>query len=99
MLNIDCPWCGKRHETEFRYGGEAHIARPEDSTKLDDTEWAEFLFMRTNTKGYFAERWLHSNGCRRWFNVIRHTVTHEIVGSYKMGEKPPKLPKSAGGAK
>jgi heterotetrameric sarcosine oxidase delta subunit len=87
MLYIDCPWCGKRHETEFRYGGEAHIARPEDPSKLDDT------------KGYFAERWLHSHGCRRWFNVIRNTVTHEIVGAYKMGEKPPKLPKSAGGTK
>jgi len=90
MLNIECPWCGKRHETEFRYGGEAHIVRPGDPVTLNDTEWSDFLFMKTNTKGYFAERWLHSNGCRRWFNVIRHTVTHEIVGSYKMGEEPPK---------
>ena len=29
MLWIDCPWCGPRPETEFRYGGETYIARPE----------------------------------------------------------------------
>ena len=28
MLLIPCPWCGERDETEFRCGGEAHIARP-----------------------------------------------------------------------
>ena len=30
MLLIACPWCGARPENEFRYGGEAHIARPPD---------------------------------------------------------------------
>ena len=98
MLNITCPWCGKRHETEFHYGGEAHIARPEDPSKLSDAEWADYLFMRRNTKGVFAERWCHSNGCRRWFNVIRNTVTHEILASYKMGEAPPDIKTDKGGA-
>ena len=28
MLLIDCPYCGKRPELEFAYGGQAHIARP-----------------------------------------------------------------------
>ena len=89
MLLIECPWCGKRHETEFRYGGEAHISRPEKPEDLSDSEWANFLFMRTNTKGVFAERWYHANGCRQWFNALRHTVSHEFIGVYKMGEKPP----------
>jgi sarcosine oxidase, subunit delta len=91
MLNIDCPWCGNRHETEFHYGGEAHIARPENPEMLSDKEWADFLFMRKNTKGLFQERWCHSNGCRRWFNVLRNTVSHEIVAVYKMGETPPNI--------
>jgi len=26
-----------------------------------------------------AERWVHTAGCRRWFNVVRDTVTHEIT--------------------
>jgi len=25
-----------------------------------------------------AERWVHSAGCRRWFNLVRDTVTHEM---------------------
>lgn len=89
MLLIECPWCGARHETEFHYGGEAHIARPENPQDLSDEEWADYVFMRANTKGVFNERWNHSSGCRRWFNAIRNTVSHEILAVYKMGEKPP----------
>jgi sarcosine oxidase subunit delta len=57
MLLIRCPYCGPRPEIEFRGGGEAHIARPADPSTLDDTQWAEFLFFRTNPKGLHAERW------------------------------------------
>jgi heterotetrameric sarcosine oxidase delta subunit len=89
MLRIPCPWCGVRDETEFHYGGQAHIARPEDPDALTDAEWADFLFMRDNPKGEFAERWMHAAGCRRWFNMRRHTVTHEILAVYRMGETPP----------
>ncbi|MCZ4279320.1 sarcosine oxidase subunit delta [Kiloniella laminariae] len=87
MLYIKCPWCGERDETEYHYGGEAHIARPENPDELTDAEWAEYVFMRTNTKGVHRERWVHSDGCRRWFNVARNTVTNEIVAVYKAGEK------------
>ena len=89
MLRIPCPWCGVRDETEFHYGGQAHIARPQNPDALTDEEWAGFLFMRDNPKGEFAERWVHSAGCRRWFNLKRHTVTHEILAVYKIGETPP----------
>ncbi len=51
MLIINCPWCGKRPEIEFRYGGEAHIARPADPSTMSDAEWADFLYNRTNPKG------------------------------------------------
>jgi heterotetrameric sarcosine oxidase delta subunit len=85
MLTIDCPWCGPRDETEFGFGGEAHRTRPADPSALSDAEWAEFLFMRTNPKGLHRERWVHSHGCRRWFNVERHTVTNEITRVYQMG--------------
>ena len=90
MLLIECPYCGKREESEFHQGGEAHIVRPKNSEKLSDEEWADYLFMRKNTKGLFLERWVHRHGCRRWFNMARDTVTHEILGIYKMGTKPPK---------
>ena len=75
MLLIPCPVCGKRPEVEFSYGGEAHIARPQESGLLDDAEWAAFLYQRTNPKGRHAERWRHVHGCGRFFNVVRDTLT------------------------
>ena len=79
MMLIDCPFCGPRDETEFSCGGEAHIARPLAENKISDAEFADYLFMRDNPKGLFLERWRHSAGCRRWFNMARDTVSHEIV--------------------
>ena len=89
MLLISCPWCGPRDESEFHCGGEAHIARPADPERLSDAEWADSLFMRKNPKGVQLERWVHRLGCRRWFNMARNTVTHDILAVYKMGEAPP----------
>ena len=89
MLLIECPWCGERDEHEFSYGGEAHIARPKQPDRLSDEQWAGYVFMRTNPKGMHLERWVHTHGCRRWFNVARDTFTHEIEAVYRMGEKPP----------
>jgi sarcosine oxidase subunit delta len=91
MLLIPCPWCGERDETEFSYGAQAHVAYPEDPDALDDAAWAAFLFVRANPKGELAERWCHSLGCRRWFNVVRDTATHEVLASYRIGEPPPVL--------
>ena len=89
MLLIPCPWCGPRPELEFRNAGEAHIARPSDAATLDDAAWADFLYMRSNTKGRYAERWRHVNGCGRFFNCVRDTVTDRIAATYKPGESPP----------
>ena len=88
MLLIDCPWCGPRADAEFHYGGEAHILRPRDGAALSDEEFAEYLFMQQNPKGPHLERWSHSHGCRRWFNMLRNTATNEILEIYPMGEKP-----------
>ena len=89
MLKIPCPWCGDRDELEFSYGGQAHIAYPREPHKLSDEQWAEYLFMRDNPKGVMRERWVHTQGCRRWFNVARHTLTHAILAAYKPGEQAP----------
>ena len=88
MLLISCPWCGPRDESEFSYGGEAHIARPLDPDALTDEQWADYLFYRTNSRGLHREQWLHAAGCRRWFNVERDTVTYKIKSVYRVGEKP-----------
>ena len=89
MLLIPCPYCGPRAELEFSYGGEAHIARPKDPASLSDEQWAAYVYWRKNTKGVFAERWMHAQGCRRWFNVIRDTVSYQILGAYEAGTTPP----------
>ncbi|MEV6940485.1 sarcosine oxidase subunit delta family protein [Streptomyces sp. NPDC051172] len=89
MLLISCPWCGPRDEAEFHYGGQAHVAYPQDPSALTDEEWAKYLFFRDNPKGPFAERWSHSAGCRRWFNAIRDTSTNEILAVYRSGEGRP----------
>ncbi len=86
MLLIRCPWCGEREETEFRYGGQAHIATPRSD--VDDASWARFLFHRDNPAGPFAERWVHIHGCRRWFHIVRDTLTHDITRSYLPSESP-----------
>jgi len=89
MLRIPCPWCGIRDETEFRFGGEAHVERP--GLEVSDAEWADYLFNRENPKGLHYERWCHVYGCSQWFNVVRDTVTHEIHAVYEMGEAKPDI--------
>lgn len=91
MLLIPCPWCGERDESEFHCGGQSHIARPANAETLSDAEWADYLYMRDNPKGLFFERWVHSSGCRRWFNVARDTVTHEIRAVYRMTDPKPDI--------
>lgn len=91
MHLIHCPYCGPRAEVEFHYGGEAHIARPDDPGALSDAAWADFMFMRGNPKGIVYERWMHAAGCRRWFNVARDTVTYRILAVYEAGDPPPPL--------
>jgi sarcosine oxidase subunit delta len=88
MLRIPCPYCGVRDEDEFRCGGQSHITRP--GSDATEAVWADYLFNRDNPKGIHYERWLHVFGCYRWFNLARHTVTHEILAAYRMGvPKPP----------
>ena len=70
------------------FRGRSMLQRSADAA-LDDSAWAEYLFMRHNPKGRFAERWVHSAGCRRWFHVVRDTATHRILAVYKIGDPPP----------
>lgn len=89
MLIITCPHCGPRHEQEFHYGRQAHVAYPDDPSALSDAQWAHFLFYRANPRGPHAERWVHAAGCRKWFNVVRDTLTNEIAAVYPAGAQPP----------
>ena len=92
MQLIPCPWCGPREEAEYHYGGQAHIAYPDSPQGLTDEEWAQYVFFRDNPKGPFAERWMHSAGCRRWFNAVRDTATHRLLAVYRPGDPRPEVP-------
>ncbi len=89
MLEINCPYCGPRAETEFSCGGEGGIVRPLAPDQLDDRAWGEYLFMRDNELGVVHEQWRHASGCGRWFNAWRDTRTHRFRGVWKIGETAP----------
>jgi len=89
MLQINCPWCGVRAETEFTCGGEGGIVRPTATETLTDEQWGDYVFMRKNPKGVHHEQWRHSSGCGRWFNALRDTVNYRFEAVWKIGEAPP----------
>ena len=90
MLLIRCPYCeAERPEVEFTYAGEAHISRPADPSALNDEEWRDHLFTRSNPRGLHFERWRHQHGCSRFFNAVRDTVSDKFVVTYKTGETRP----------
>ncbi len=87
MLLIDCPHCGPRSETEFRYSGEAHMTRP--AADCDGPTWAAYLFTRENRRGPHAERWRHIHGCGLFFNALRDTATDRVLKTYPAGHDRP----------
>ena len=85
MLLIPCPYCREaRAEVEFDYAGEAHVARPAPGA-ASEREWGEYLHLRANPRGPHREMWYHAAGCRRYFNVLRDTVSYEILECYPIG--------------
>jgi sarcosine oxidase subunit delta len=90
MMQLHCPWCGPRPESEFHCGGTSHIQRP--PLDCSDETWAKYMFFRDNPRGNHAERWRHTFGCSQWFNILRDTVTHDVRAVYGMAESRPTVP-------
>lgn len=65
--------------------------RPGPPRQVSEAQWAEYLFMRGNPKGWVRERWVHALGCRQWFIAVRNTVTHEIRSTHRIGDALPEL--------
>ena len=74
MFQIECPNCGRRNVSEFRFGGRV-LARPKDTN--DNAAWMEYVYLRENTAGTQSEWWYHRMGCQRWFRLERNTVSNE----------------------
>jgi len=79
MILLECPNCGARNASEFRYGGEVNKRPGPDPS---DTAWAAYLYMRENPLGNLREWWYHRAGCEHWFIAERHTKTHEVINTY-----------------
>lgn len=91
MNRFECPWCGPRDEIEFTWSGESHGSRPSLPEDVDDVTWTDYLHVRANPKGVIHERWCHTYGCRQWFNLVRHTVTHRVLASYPIDGVVPEI--------
>ena len=52
MILIKCPYCGEREQSEFTNGGEAHVIRPKDPDILNDKDWGQYVFYRSNQKEF-----------------------------------------------
>ncbi len=92
MLLVTCPVCGAAgDETDFHFGGQAHIARPAttDPLNISDEQQSHYLFTRINPKGLHFERVRCDRGCGKWFHAARDTITMEFKAFYGVNEMPP----------
>ena len=92
MLVVTCPVCSAEgDETDFHYGGQAHVARPatSDPVNITDEQQRDYLFIRHNPKGLHFERWRCDRGCGKWFHAARDTVTMDFKAFYGITELPP----------
>ena len=87
MMQVACPHCGPRAQSEFVY------ERTVDSVvTLDAAPDAAMaaLFTRANPRGLDEEIWRHTYGCRAWLVITRHRITNAISAVRAVG--PETLP-------
>ena len=86
-MQVPCPHCGPRAQSEFVY------ERTVDSVvTLDAAPDAAMaaLFTRANPRGLDEEIWRHTYGCRAWLVITRHRITNAISAVRAVG--PETLP-------
>jgi sarcosine oxidase subunit delta len=79
MKLMPCPLNGPRNITEFTYGGE--VSTMPDPNAVTDTEWADYVFNKSNPAGLVREWWLH-NASGYWFIAERDTVSDSILRTF-----------------
>jgi sarcosine oxidase subunit delta len=87
MMQLICPHCGPRAQSEFVFERTVDSVVALDAA-ADDAMAA--LFTRTNPRGPDDEIWRHTFGCRAWMVVTRHRATHQITAIRAVG--PEALP-------
>ncbi|WP_321792417.1 sarcosine oxidase subunit delta [Burkholderia pyrrocinia] len=77
MLEINCPFCGRRPESEFWCIGEGAAIIPGMDTTAAEVQ--RYLYFRSNSGGNIVERWVHRLGCGEWLSVTRNTYSNAIL--------------------
>ena len=55
LIQVECPNCGLRNASEFRYGGEVN-PRPPQPLAIGDAEWTDYIYMRRNACLLYTSR-------------------------------------------
>ncbi len=76
MQQFRCPFCGTRDQSEFTYVREVAPVPALDAAPAD---WQRFVYARDNPCGAHAEWWHHNHGCRQILEIVRDTLTHEVL--------------------
>lgn len=74
-FTLECPNCGVREVTDFRFGGE-FTTRPAERPSFRDLN--AYNYFRRNTAGVQREWWYHRSGCRAWFVAERDTTSNVV---------------------
>ena len=82
MLLLNCPNCGDRNASEFRYGGE-YNPRPAEPEQASEAEWVRYLYLHTNAMDEQTEWWYHHSGCGLWFLAQRHRKSNCVTRTYE----------------
>ena len=80
MQLFECPFCGKRSETEFHFLVEAGKPRPEPSADVSAQEWTNYLHLQAALEDEVSEIWVHRT-CGEFLILRRNTRTREIIAS------------------
>ncbi len=83
MKILTCPLNGPRNISEFACGGEVTVQH--DPRDLEDSAWADHVFLSNNTLGVVREWWCHT-ASSYWFIAERNTATDEILRTYPASE-------------
>lgn len=84
MMQLNCPHCGPRAQSEFTYERTVDSVVPLDAAP---EAAMKTLFARSNPRGVDEEIWRHTYGCRAWMVMARHRVTNEISNVRAIGPK------------
>ncbi|MEI6836247.1 MAG: sarcosine oxidase subunit delta [Alcaligenaceae bacterium] len=76
MQLFNCPFCGKRDQSEFTYVREATEIPALDASQ---PTWQQYVYERDNPRGPHREWWHHNHGCKQILELVRDTMTHEVI--------------------